>query len=159
LLDWLPLILALISAPIAVGIYSLQKWMDRRNDLVNTKRREYQDFLVNVCKHLAQIVILIDAAKNKDRDSTGAIESQFRDTRDSLAAQQMKLACIGSDEVIRQMSHFFENLKDVHLSVENKKLQLQIVSRMVLAMRRDCFKDTRLNIEEIEKALPFRVEA
>ena len=159
MLDWLPLILALVSAPIAVAIYSVQRWMDRRNDLVNAKRREYQDFLVNVCTHLAQIAILIEAGKKNDRDTIGAIESQFRATRDSLAAQQMKLACIGSDEVIRQMSNFFENLKDVHLSVENKKLQLQIVSRMVLAMRRDCFKDTRLDIEEIEKALPFRVEA
>ena len=155
--SWLPRIGALRAVPRAVAIYSFQRWADRKNELVKSKRVEYQEFLVNVYTYLMRIGELIEAAKANDQENADTAKERIDSMRDLLAIQQMKLACISSDAVSSKISEFFENVDDIHDSIDKKKEQLRIISRMVLAMRQDCFKGTKLSAAEIEKALPLRV--
>lgn len=138
----MPLAITLLTILGAAITYRLQKNIDIKNDLIKQKRDVYR-------KLLSELSLQISNAKGEVPHKLNALRGE--------------VFVISSDEVTLRVGTFFTAMLKVSHdekmqgsandeSVEN---MLDSFAKMVLAMRKDCFEQSNLTLEQIQSAMPF----
>ena len=128
-----PIVVAAVAAIAGLITYTYQKWLDRRNALVDLRRTAYQDLLVSLQTHLHTRTAASLAA---------------------LGSARAKAFIVASDDVAKATGDFFEASINGLSEPTNGDQVLAAYARMAIAMRKDCFERTRLGDAEVIAAAP-----
>lgn len=136
LAQWGPVVVALIGATALLIGYVYQKRAERRNHLFETKRKAYREYL-NAWSMNAVGTAPDKAAK--------------------LVASQIDLFIVASDPVMKAVANLFNyTAENPPGSPGRDKATLKArLGELVLAMRRDCFEKSELELDEIVGLLPI----
>lgn len=133
-----PLLVSVITVIGAVAAYIVQKSIDRRNALIEMRRKCYRDFLV------AFIAM---------SDSPEAVE----DIRRKLYQAELDLLVVGSDRVVRAvgaLSRFYAETNADRFNRDAAHVRL-LVAEICQAMRIDCFEKSSLSVAEVQALVPI----
>jgi hypothetical protein len=131
----LPVIAIIATAIVGSIAYRLQKSADRKSALIELRRQGYTSFLDSLFVYM----------HDKSAESS---KTHFR--------KLMELSAIASDEVVRKAGDMKIYLsKSPEHQIDNTKAA-DLISDLILSIRKDCFERSKLTLEEIRKIAPFR---
>lgn len=139
--EWTPVIAVVVSAIVGLGIYNMQKIVDRRFELKKLREEAYSRYLKIMFdaiivggdqqkkhEHNKEYLGLFAVASDNVLDKTGALWVYLRDTSDPKMEKQRT-----QDEVNELFIAVFK------------------------AMRKDCFEPTKLRDKRIAEIFPLEV--
>jgi hypothetical protein len=131
---WLPLLVTLVAGICGLVGYAWQKSVDRRNALIELRRKEYPALLEQ----------LVRAFSSPDALS-------------ELNVTRMRFAVIASDEVLRQLSELAKHTVETEglRKLGSRRKFKEILATLIVEMRRDCFERTKLESGEMSAFLPI----
>ncbi len=133
--DWAPIIAAIILVTGGAGAYGWQKWVDRKNALIEIRRSIYQEVLAAFSTQLL---------------------SPSSENLVALGIYRSKLFLVASDEVVKTLGNFFElAIQNNNVSDPDVKIVMSAFAKMIIAMRKDCFEKTNLSEKEIILSSPM----
>jgi hypothetical protein len=134
--QFIPVLVALITALLGLFVYYFQKARDRKEDLVKTRRSEYR-------KWVQALYDTVAADKSEARN-------EFNKTTNDLFL-------FGSDCVIRSVGEFktYMAITSRNDAPRDMKKVGNLLAKVIQDMRNDCFDATRLTVGEIRKLLPI----
>jgi hypothetical protein len=130
---------ALIGIPIAALVgavaYQWQKSADRKSALIELRRQSYTAFLDSL--------FMLMGDKSIDKSTI-----HYR--------KLMELSAIASDEVVRKAGDLKMYLaKSPDERIDQDKAT-QLIAELIITIRKDCFENTDLTLDDIRKIVPFR---
>jgi hypothetical protein len=134
----IPILVALAAAVSGAIVYVFQKAIDRKNALIELRRKTYQDF--------------IDSFFDTTFHGTEESLSQFN----KCAA---RLVIIGSDEVAKKVGTWKKYMADTSpggACARDMKMSKRLMAEFIISMRRDCFERSDLGIEQVYAMLPIQ---
>jgi hypothetical protein len=136
--EFIPIWVAVVTVLGASITYVVQKNLDRRNALVEIRRKCYRDYL---------------SAFSAMSNSPEKIEDVTRKYYQS----EFDLLIVGSDRVVQAvgaLSQFYAETNHDRFNRDVKAVR-GLVAQVCRAMRRDCFEKSSLTIEEIQALVPI----
>jgi hypothetical protein len=134
----IPILVALAAAVFGAIVYVFQKAIDRKNALIELRRKTYQDFI----------------------DSF--YDTSFHGTKESLSHFNKcaaRLVIIGSDEVTKKVGIWRKYMEDTSPNsahTRDTKLSKRLMAEFIISMRRDCFEKSDLGIEQVYAMIPIQ---
>jgi methionine synthase I (cobalamin-dependent) len=136
--DLTPVLVAIVTIAGAAITYVVQKGLDRRNALVELRRRCYRDYL-----------LAFSAMSNSPEKIEDVTRKYFQAEFDILV--------VGSDEVVQAvgvLSQFYAETNEDRFNRDAAAVR-RLVAEVCRAMRRDCFERSSLTVEEIQAVVPI----
>ena len=137
-LNYLPLMVAVVSIFGAALIYGYQKSVDRKTSLMEMRRHVYREFLKAFSG-------MTNAPENIEQITREFYQSEF------------DLIAVGSDDVIRRVGELTNFYSETNHDRHNRDAQevKKRVAAVCQAMRADCFEKSSLTDEEITALIPI----
>lgn len=131
---WLPLLVTVVAGISGLVGYAWQRSIDRRNALIELRRKEYAALLDQLVRTFIS-----------------------PDTVPEFNAMRMRLAAIASDQVLRKLSELaMHTSKTRGLSRPDSVKEFKNhLAELIIAMRIDCFEMTTLDPNELSAILPI----
>ena len=129
--EYIQFLLAVVGIVGAVGTYTYQKRVDRKNSLIDIKRTKYQEFLGS----FAELV----ASRNGHAEVL------------NYRKKRIEMSLVASDSVSLAVQEFVSSVRE-NAAVETRKSKC---ASMLKAMRADGYEPTRLSTEVLSANLPF----
>lgn len=133
----LPLVIAAVGG---VAAYAVEKAIDRRHVIASVRRDFYSEFLDTwLMRHVSGCTTKED-------------ESRYSRLR-------LRLYMISSDEVIRafyKVSSYLDKVGKRTLTVVEASELKQLLAEMILAIRKDCYEKSRLDVDEVTQFMPIK---
>lgn len=133
LLNWVPVLVSIVTALAAIGTYAWNKRVDRKHALIKIRRSVYRDYVLAI-----------------------ADVSHSANGKEEVQCYQKKLAelhLIASDEVLLACAEFTALYR---LSADpGSDARAEKYSKLEMAMRRDCFEKTKITAGKLREMLPF----
>jgi hypothetical protein len=133
----IPVLVALATALLGGVLYVFQKGIDRRNALIELRRKTYQDF------------------------TDSFFETTLLGTAESLAHFNKcaaRLVIVGSDDVAAKVGiwkKYMAQTSPGSAQARDMKVSKRLMAEFVISMRRDCFEKSKLQIDQIYEMLPI----
>lgn len=138
ILELIPIVVAVVTVGGAAVTYLVQKSLDRRNALIEMRRRCYRDYLL---------------AFSAMSDSPERIE----EIRRRYYQAEFDLLIVGSDKVVQSvgdLSNFYAATNEDRFNRDAAEVRRR-VAIVCQAMRQDCFEKSLLTVEEIQAVVPI----
>jgi hypothetical protein len=133
----IPVLVALATALLGGVLYVFQKGIDRRNALIELRRKTYQDF------------------------TDSLFETVLRGTEESLSQFNKcsaRLIIVGSDDVAAKVGNWKKYMARTSPGgpeTRDMKESKRLMAEFVIAMRRDCFEKSNLRVDQVYEMLPI----
>ena len=131
--SWSPALAIIFTAIVGAGTYRYQKWLDRQASLVELRRAKYVEYL--------------NALIGIGGETTPDALMSYRKARAAL------IVC-ASDTVVVCVGKFNNYMTSTPSSNRNPDHYKDLLTEMVLRMRRDCFEKSKLDYSEFKIMLP-----
>jgi len=132
--DLLPILVAVLTIAGAAATYAYQKRVDRQNQLIDLRRASYQELLTSLQRYL---------------------DKRTDENRQEFSAARTRAFIVASDEVAVAVGKFVAaSVNQIGVSRPDGEAVLRLYAEMVIAMRRDCFEQTRLMPSEVVEIAP-----
>lgn len=122
-----------IAAGLAIWGFSWQKSNELEKSLIELRRDAYRSFL----EHLPNL---------------GAGTRESRDKYNSLVSD---LTVVGSDDVLYAVGEFTQYFRGTLPSDRKPDVYKKLIAKIVMRMRRDCFSQTKLDLDTTSNLIPF----
>ena len=134
------LVAALIAANRGVKVYEKQKRQDRNEDLIKRRQLEYERYLT--------AFTTAGRWKGVDDERHAEAEAVYHEAHDNLML-------VGSDEAILAANAFHRYYVDSEqLDPQEAKMRY---ARMLVAMRKDGFEETKLSVRGVAMNIPWTI--
>ena len=133
----IPVLVALATALLGGLLYVFQKGIDRKNALIELRRKTYQDFIDSL------------------------FETVARGTQESLSQFNKcsaRLIIVGSDDVAAKVGNWKTYMAESSPGgpqIRDMKESKRMMAEFVIAMRRDCFEKSKLGADQVYEMLPI----
>jgi hypothetical protein len=131
--SWSSALAIIFTAIVGAGAYWYQKWLDRKASLVELRRAKYVEYL--------NALIGISGKTTSD-----ALMNYNR-------ARAALIVC-ASDSVVVCVGKFNNFMTSTPSSNRNPDQYKDLLTELVMQMRRDCFEKSKLDYSEFNKMLP-----
>ena len=122
------------AACIAVYGYGRQKKVELEKSLIETRRTLYRSYLSYL---------------------TTSTEDRSPENRSKYLAVRAELSVVGTDDVLFALSEFTQYTTKNSVEKRDNEMMKSLVAKIVLSMRKDCFSQSKLDLDTAKATLPF----
>ena len=145
--DWSPIIAALIAALVIIIGYSIQKINERENKNRENSKEAYLKFLNDFTETTVTEVLHDDYYLSKSKEEKKKL--QIESTRRKLQARN-HILLYGSDKVITAYLNYVKHIDEILTNnIEDK--QVEFFTKLLLEIRNEIYKNTKITEDEISK--------
>lgn len=137
-IDWMPMLVAILTITGAALTYTYQRSVDRRTALVELRRTAYRNYL-----HAFMAM-----SDSPDR---------FDDIRRAYYSAEVDLLVVGSDGVVKSVGALSKFYADTNADRFNRDVNTvrRLVAEVCQSMREDCFEKSALTIDDVKALVPI----
>jgi hypothetical protein len=129
--SWSPALAIIFTAIAGVATYWYQRYVDRKNSLIDLRRQVYRSYLDALIKY-------------------GDAPSQKTLTAHNI--HRLDLVVIASDVVMQKVGSFSNYMRDNQ--IREPAVYRQLLADIIFSMRKDCFEKSKLETKQIMSVLP-----
>lgn len=127
-----PVVAALVASLVAIYAFRANAKITRNETLLAKRREIYSEYAKT---------LQLNMIGHKDQST--------------YQAAFASIYIYGTDDVINKVSTMHKTMADNAGSIDARKAKDAYI-QMIVAMRKDCFSETKLDLDELEDFLPFR---